>query len=47
MKSARFLKNGAAVEFDNSAKTLALPEQLPDDVMTTIVVELDGEPKVE
>ena len=45
--SARFLRTGAAVEFDNAAKTITLPKDLPDDIMTTIGIELDGEPRIE
>ncbi|HQH53366.1 MAG TPA: alpha-L-fucosidase [Candidatus Hydrogenedentes bacterium] len=45
--SARFLRTGAAVEFDNAAKTITLPKDLPDDIMTTIEIELDGEPRIE
>ena len=44
--SARFLKTGADLAFDNETKTIALPEELPDAIMTTIAIELDGEPRV-
>ncbi len=47
IQGARFLKTGAAVAFDNTAKSLQLPKQLPDDIMTVIEIELDGEPRVE
>jgi alpha-L-fucosidase len=47
IKAARFLKTGAAVAFDNTAKSLQLPKQLPDAIVTVIEVELDGEPRVE
>ena len=45
--SARFLRTGAALGFDNATKTVELPKHLPDDIMTTIEIELDGEPRIE
>ncbi len=46
IKRVWFLKTGAALEFDNAAKTIALPSALPDNDMTTVAIELDGPPVV-
>jgi hypothetical protein len=46
IRKAWLLKTGAELKFDNAAKTVALPDTLPDDDMTTIAVELDAPPVV-
>ncbi len=46
IRKAWLLKTGAELKFDNAAKTIALPDELPDDDMTTIAVELDAPPVV-
>jgi len=46
IKRAWFLKTGAPLDSDNASKTVALPEALPDETVTTVGVELDGEPVV-
>ena len=47
IQKATFLKGGAELVVDNKAKTITLPETLPDDAMTTVVVELDAAPLVQ
>jgi alpha-L-fucosidase len=44
---AWLLNGGAALAVDNEAKTVALPETLPDPAVTTVVVELDAAPVVQ
>jgi len=46
IKRAWFLETGASLTFDNASKTIALPKALPDETVTTVAVELDGEPVV-
>lgn len=46
IRKAWFLKTGAELKFDDAAKTILLPDALPDPDMTTIAVELDGPPNV-
>jgi alpha-L-fucosidase len=46
IRKAWLLKTGEEVTFDNAAKSIALPDALPDDDVTTIAVEVDGPPVV-
>ncbi len=41
------LHGGAELTVDDKTKTIQLPETLPDDAVTTIVVELDSSPVVQ
>jgi alpha-L-fucosidase len=47
MKRAWILGEETELAFDDAAKTVTLPEQLPDQSMTVLAIELDGEPNVE
>ena len=47
IKKVSFLRGGAALTFDNATKSITLPDALPDDIMTTIVLELDAPPLVQ
>ena len=47
MKSARLLAGGQAIKFDQDkfrVRMTGLPEKAPDDPVTTIAIECDGEP---
>jgi alpha-L-fucosidase len=46
MQKAWFLNGSADLAVNNQAKTIALPDVLPDDAVTTVVVELDALPVV-
>jgi len=43
---AWFLADSTELAFDNQAKTITLPATLPDDAVTTVVIELDAAPVV-
>ncbi|MHB9077454.1 MAG: alpha-L-fucosidase [Pirellulaceae bacterium] len=47
IQRAWFLNGGAELTFDTKTKTIVLPETLPDDAVTTVVVELDAPPVVQ
>jgi alpha-L-fucosidase len=47
IRKAYLLDTGAELAFDNAAKTVTMPERFPNDIMTVIVIELDGSPVVE
>jgi len=40
------LADGTELAFDDTEKTVTLPNSLPDPAVTTIAVELDGEPQI-
>ncbi|HPO16396.1 MAG TPA: alpha-L-fucosidase [Candidatus Hydrogenedentes bacterium] len=44
IQKAWFLKTGKALSFDNTAKTILLPEVLPDEAVSTVGIELDSAP---
>ncbi len=44
---AWFLRGGAELTVDNETKAIQLPETLPDDTVTTVVVQLDAPPVVQ
>lgn len=46
IKKASLLETGAPLTFDDKTKTVSLPERLPNDAVTVVVVELDGPPVV-
>ena len=46
IQKAYLLETGATLSYDSAAKPVTLPERLPNDVMTVVVVELDGVPVV-
>jgi alpha-L-fucosidase len=46
IQKAWFLNGRTELVLDNTRKTIALPDVLPDDAVTTIVVELDAPPVV-
>jgi alpha-L-fucosidase len=48
VKSARLLASGTPVKFEQDkfrVRFLNLPEKAPDEPVTTIAIECDGEPK--
>jgi alpha-L-fucosidase len=48
VKSARLLATGAAVKFEQEkfrVRFTGLPAKAPDDPVTTLAIECDGEPK--
>lgn len=47
IQKAWFLKSGVELAFDSKAKTVTLPDTLPDDAVTTIALELDAPPLVQ
>ena len=47
IKKAWFLETGEPLEVDNANKTIALPKTFPNDIVTTVAVELDGPPEVD
>jgi alpha-L-fucosidase len=50
VKSAHLLASGKEVKFEQDdfrVRFLSLPEKAPDDPVTTIAIECDGEPKQE
>jgi alpha-L-fucosidase len=47
IRRAWLLETGEPVAVDDAAKTLLLPDQLPNDVVTTVAVQLDGRPEIE
>ncbi|MBN1341300.1 MAG: alpha-L-fucosidase [Phycisphaerae bacterium] len=46
IKRAWFLKTGETLEFDDVAKTVAIPAALPDKFVSTVAIELDSRPMV-
>ncbi len=46
LREASLLSTGEKLEVDNNAKTIHLPERLPDADMTTLVIDLDGLPRI-
>ena len=46
MVRAWLLETGEVLAVDAAAKTISLPDRLPDPVVTTIAVELAGPPRV-
>jgi alpha-L-fucosidase len=46
IRKAWLLEGGTELPIDNAAKSIGLPVTMPDPVVTTIVVELDGPPVV-
>ena len=46
IEKAWLLETGDALAVDNKAKTVALPSVLPNDIVTTVAVQLDGPPRV-
>ncbi len=43
---ARWLNGGTDLRVDNAAKTVSMPDTLPDDTLSVLVVDLDGPPRV-
>ena len=41
-----FLATGEELPFDNAAKTVTLPADLPDAAVTVVAVDVDGEPVI-
>jgi len=46
IKRAWFLQNGQPLPYDTASKTISIPDQLPDKIMSTIAIQLDSEPAV-
>ncbi|NIA14672.1 MAG: hypothetical protein GWP08_11380 [Nitrospiraceae bacterium] len=46
IKKAWFLETGETLKVSNENRTIALPKKLPNDIVTTVAIELDGAPEV-